>query len=85
MTKCLASPSEVFAIYGETTADRAKILEIGPFPPPYSGWSLRIHVVKNELERAGHICTALNLGANRKVMSQNTSAFAAAGSMCTSS
>jgi glycosyltransferase involved in cell wall biosynthesis len=47
----------------------AKILEIGPYPPPYNGWSTRIWVVKTGLEQAGHICVPLNLGENRKTPS----------------
>jgi glycosyltransferase involved in cell wall biosynthesis len=47
----------------------AKILEIGPYPPPYNGWSTRIWVVKTSLEQAGHICVPLNLGENRKTPS----------------
>ncbi len=47
----------------------AKILEIGPYPPPYDGWSMRIWVVKNGLEKAGHICVPLNLGQNRRIRS----------------
>lgn len=46
-----------------------KVLEIGPYPPPYNGWSARIGVVKNGLETAGHLCVPLNLGENRKIPS----------------
>src|SRR5262245_26326116 len=49
-----------------TKNGRAKILEIGPYPPPYDGWSMRIWVLKKGLEEAGHVCVPLNLGLNRK-------------------
>ena len=43
----------------------ARILEIGPYPPPLSGWSVRIRFVKHRIEAMGHLCTALNIGKNR--------------------
>jgi glycosyltransferase involved in cell wall biosynthesis len=51
--------------------DHAKILEIGPYPPPYDGWSMRIWVVKSGLEKAGHFCVPLNLGGNRRTPSSD--------------
>ena len=42
-----------------------KILEIGPYPPPYGGWSRRIKVLKEGLVQRGHECVILNLSANR--------------------
>lgn len=48
---------------------RAKILEIGPYPSPYDGWSMRIWVVKTGLEEAGHVCVPLNLGQGRRTPS----------------
>ena len=47
----------------------AKVLEIGPYPPPYNGWSARIWVLKAGLEKAGHTCVALNLGEHRRIPS----------------
>jgi len=47
----------------------AKILEIGPFPPPYTGWSTRIKFVKEAIEAEGHVCTVLNLGKHRRIPS----------------
>ena len=43
-----------------------KIVEIGPYPPPASGWSVRIKYVKEAFDQAGHDCQILNLGRNRK-------------------
>jgi glycosyltransferase involved in cell wall biosynthesis len=47
----------------------ARILEIGPYPPPIAGWAIRIEFVRNRLRSEGHLCDALNLGKNRKVAS----------------
>ena len=49
----------------------AKILEIGPYPPPYDGWSMRLWVVRTGVEEAGHDCVPLNLGINRKTPSDD--------------
>ena len=46
---------------------KKKILEIGPYPPPETGWSVRIKQVKIQIEQTGHICTVLNTGVNRKI------------------
>jgi len=45
----------------------AKILEVGPYPPPRAGWSIRIQFVRERLEEMGHDSQALNLGKNRKI------------------
>ena len=46
---------------------KARILEIGPFPPPRAGWAVRIEFVKGHIESMGHICSALNIGESRKI------------------
>ena len=46
-----------------------KIVEIGPYPPPASGWSVRIKYVKEAFDKAGHDCQVLNLGKYRKKIS----------------
>lgn len=46
---------------------KKKILEIGPYPPPETGWSVRIKQLKTAIEKSGHICTVLNTGVNRKI------------------
>jgi len=49
-----------------------RILQIGPYPPPGTGWSVRIKMLKRYLERAGHVCVALNTNKNRR---QNSAEF----------
>ncbi len=46
-----------------------KILEIGPYPPPYSGWSVRIKYIRDAFREAGDFCEVLNLGKNRQIKS----------------
>jgi glycosyltransferase involved in cell wall biosynthesis len=43
-----------------------RILQIGPYPPPGTGWSVRIKMLKSYLERAGHLCVVLNTNKNRR-------------------
>jgi glycosyltransferase involved in cell wall biosynthesis len=69
MIKCLPNSSSRFSTARPRSLARAKILEIGPYPPPFNGWSTRIFIVKNELERSGHTCVPLNLGDHRKIHS----------------
>ena len=42
-----------------------KILEIGSWPPPASGWAVRIKYVVDQLRKEGCTCQVLNLGENR--------------------
>ena len=46
---------------------RAKILEISSYPPPHSGWGVRVAMVKAELLRLGHECVVINIGRSRKI------------------
>lgn len=48
---------------------KTKILQIGPYPPPGTGWSIRIKMLKKYIERAGHECVVMNTNKNRKVAS----------------
>ena len=48
---------------------RIKILEIGSYPPPFSGWSVRIKYIRDAFREAGDLCEVLNLGKNRKIKS----------------
>ncbi len=48
---------------------RSKILEIGPYPPPFSGWSVRIKYIRDAFREAGDLCEVLNLGKNRQIKS----------------
>jgi glycosyltransferase involved in cell wall biosynthesis len=43
-----------------------RFLQIGPYPPPGTGWSVRIKMLKRYLERAGHVCVVLNTNKNRR-------------------
>jgi glycosyltransferase involved in cell wall biosynthesis len=47
-----------------------RILQIGPYPPPGTGWSVRIKMLKRYLERAGHVCVVLNTNKNRRAESR---------------
>ena len=53
------------------TMNRYRLLEIGPYPPPESGWAVRIKYVVEQLRKDGVLCSVLNLGENRKVQSPN--------------
>lgn len=44
-----------------------RILQIGPYPPPGTGWSVRIKMLKRYIEAAGHTCVVMNTNKNRKV------------------
>jgi glycosyltransferase involved in cell wall biosynthesis len=46
-----------------------RVLEIGGYPPPRGGWTMRIEWLKRQLEADGHECVVLNIGANRLVPS----------------
>jgi glycosyltransferase involved in cell wall biosynthesis len=47
----------------------ARILEVASYPPPRSGWSVRIEFLKKHLEEAGHRCVVLNVGPSRVIPS----------------
>jgi len=47
-----------------------RILQIGPYPPPGTGWSVRLKMLKRHLERAGHACVVLNTNKNRRQKSR---------------
>ncbi len=46
-----------------------KILQIGSYPPPFSGWSVRIKYLRDGFRERGDVCEVLNLGKNRRVKS----------------
>lgn len=47
-----------------------KILEISGYPPPRSGWNVRVLYLKKAIERNGHICKVLNISPfSRKIPS----------------
>ncbi len=47
----------------------ARILEVTSYPPPRSGWAVRVEFLKKRLEREGHRCAVLNTGASRTIPS----------------
>jgi glycosyltransferase involved in cell wall biosynthesis len=47
----------------------ARILEVTSYPPPRSGWAVRVEFLKKRLERDGHTCVVLNLGPSRRIPS----------------
>jgi len=47
----------------------ARILEVGPYPPPLAGWSIRIRFVRERINELGHDCRVLNIGKTRKIPS----------------
>lgn len=49
--------------------EKIKILQIGPYPPPGTGWSIRIKMLKKYIEAAGHECVVMNTNKNRKFAS----------------
>ena len=54
---------------------KIKILEIGPYPPPNSGWSVRIKYLKDSFNKLSHDCKVLNLGKGRMVKSNEYIGF----------
>ena len=58
---------------------RGKILEVTPYPPPRSGWAVRVEYVKRDLERRGHQCVVLNIGASRAIPSTEYETVLGAG------
>ena len=47
----------------------ARILEVTSYPPPRAGWGIRVEFLKQRLEREGHECVVLNIGASRRIPS----------------
>jgi glycosyltransferase involved in cell wall biosynthesis len=47
-----------------------KILQITSYPPPWSGWGVRVQFLKDYLERQGHSCVVLNIGSSRAIPSE---------------
>lgn len=48
-----------------------KILEIGSYPPPNTGWSVRIKFLRDNFIAQGIDCKILNIGRNRKEKSKD--------------
>jgi glycosyltransferase involved in cell wall biosynthesis len=56
---------------GETVRSEtmARILEVASYPPPRSGWSVRVEFLKKKIDAIGHQCVVLNVGPSRKIPS----------------
>lgn len=52
-----------------TDAKGARILEVCSYPPPRTGWGVRVEYLKKRLEEAGHTCVVLNIGNSRAIPS----------------
>ena len=46
-----------------------RILQISGYPPPRSGWAVRVQYLKEHLQALGHECVVLNTGVSRKIPS----------------
>jgi glycosyltransferase involved in cell wall biosynthesis len=49
--------------------DPRRILQITSYPPPRSGWGVRVQFLKQHLEALGHECVVLNTGTSRRIPS----------------
>jgi glycosyltransferase involved in cell wall biosynthesis len=47
----------------------ARVLEVASYPPPRSGWSVRVEFLKKRIEAEGHQCIVLNIGPSRHIPS----------------
>ena len=57
----------------------AKIVEVTSYPPPRSGWAVRVEYVKKALEQAGHRCAVINIGPSRAIPSTEYETVLGAG------
>jgi glycosyltransferase involved in cell wall biosynthesis len=48
---------------------RRRILQISGYPPPRSGWAVRVQYLKEHLQALGHDCVVLNTGVSRRIPS----------------
>lgn len=48
---------------------RGQVLEVTSYPPPRTGWAIRVEFLKKRLESEGHRCVVLNIGPSRNVPS----------------
>ena len=45
---------------------RARILQIGNYPPPVCGWAMQTKLLVEEIRRRGNLCQVLNLNDSRR-------------------
>jgi glycosyltransferase involved in cell wall biosynthesis len=57
------------ALVADRTAVKTSILEITSYPPPRTGWGVRVQFLKRHLEAHGHRCVVLNTGPSRTIPS----------------
>jgi glycosyltransferase involved in cell wall biosynthesis len=62
-------------------ATAARILEVASYPPPRSGWSVRVEFLKKRLEQRGHKCVVLNVGSSRLIPSDEYETVLGAGDL----
>ena len=66
----MAAPeAPVYVTEGMSYGAQARILEVASYPPPRSGWSVRVEFLKKAIEQAGHRCVVLNIGPSRTIPS----------------
>jgi glycosyltransferase involved in cell wall biosynthesis len=46
-----------------------RVLEVTSYPPPRTGWAIRVEFLKKRLDAEGHRCVVLNIGPSRNVPS----------------
>ena len=51
------------------TGAAARVLEVASYPPPRSGWSVRVEFLKKRIQDEGHQCVVLNVGPSRRIPS----------------
>ena len=44
---------------------------VGPYPPPFTGWSMAIQEEREALEKGGVKCNVLNIGTKRRIKSKD--------------
>lgn len=62
-----------------TATSKARILQVTSYPPPRSGWAVRVEFVKQRLEQDGHECVVLNIGTSRTIPSSEYETVLSAG------
>lgn len=62
----LRSPDGSVRSVGSRSPATKKILEIGNYPPPYCGWSVRTQYLARAVREAGAECRVLDIGPGRK-------------------
>jgi glycosyltransferase involved in cell wall biosynthesis len=45
---------------------RARILQIGNYPPPACGWAMQTKLLVEEIRRRGYVCRVMNINENRR-------------------